>query len=99
MEEKAKTMTLGGREFKLTSGPIRTYAGGYVVASLGDTIVMANATVSEHAREGNDFFPMVVDYEENMYAAGKIKGSRFVKREGRPSENSVLISRLIDRPM
>lgn len=98
MEAKTMKMDLAGREFSLTNAPIATYASGYVVASLGDTVIMANATVSSSAREG-DFFPLVVDYEENMYAAGKIKGSRFVKREGRPSENSVLISRLIDRPM
>src|SRR3989338_10826582 len=55
--------------------------------------------MSKTAREGTDFFPMVVDYEENMYAAGKIKGSRFIKREGRPSENATLISRMIDRPV
>ena len=91
-------MDLAGRQFKLSRSPIQTYATGYVVASLGDTVIMANATISEKGKE-SDFFPLVVDYEENMYAAGKIKGSRFVKREGRPSENSVLISRLIDRPM
>ena len=91
-------MDLAGREFKITNAPIATYASGYAVVSLGDTVVMANATVGSTAVEG-DFFPLTCDYEENMYAAGKIKGSRFIKREGRPSENSVLISRLIDRPI
>lgn len=91
-------MNLAGREFKITNYPIATYASGYAVVSLGDTVVMANATISPNAIEG-DFFPMTVDYEENMYAAGKIKGSRFIKREGRPSENSILISRMIDRPV
>lgn len=98
MDSKEKSMNLAGRVFKLSTFPITTYATGSVVASLGDTVIMANATLSENAREG-DFFPLVVDYEENMYAAGKIKGSRFVKREGKPSENSILISRLIDRPI
>ncbi len=99
MEPKAMTMNLAGREFKIANAPISTYANGYAVVSLGDTVIMANALISEKGREGADFFPMMVDYEENMYAAGKIKGSRFIKREGRPSENSILISRLIDRPM
>ncbi|MBU1152046.1 polyribonucleotide nucleotidyltransferase [Patescibacteria group bacterium] len=98
MEVKELSMDLGGRKFTIKNGPIQTYASGYAVVSLGDTVVMANATVSSSARDG-DFFPLVVDYEENMYAAGKIKGSRFVKREGRPSENATLISRLIDRPI
>lgn len=93
------TMNLAGREFKITNAPISTYATGYAVVSLGDTVIMANAQISEKGKEGAEFFPMMVDYEENMYAAGKIKGSRFIKREGRPSENAVLISRLIDRPM
>lgn len=98
MEPKTMTMNLAGREFKVTNAPIATYASGYAVVSLGDTVIMANATIGEKAVEG-DFFPLTCDYEENMYAAGKIKGSRFIKREGRPSENSVLISRLIDRPI
>ncbi|MFA6917647.1 MAG: polyribonucleotide nucleotidyltransferase [Candidatus Gracilibacteria bacterium] len=98
MEPKTLTMNLAGREFKITNAPIATYASGYAVVSLGDTVIMANATISPNAIEG-DFFPLTCDYEENMYAAGKIKGSRFIKREGRPSENSVLISRMIDRPI
>lgn len=99
MEPKIAKMDLAGREFKISNSPISTYASGYSVVSLGDTVIMANATVSEEGKEGADWFPMVVDYEENMYAAGKIKGSRFIKREGRPSENAILISRLIDRPL
>ncbi|NIA01852.1 MAG: polyribonucleotide nucleotidyltransferase, partial [Nitrospirae bacterium] len=99
MEPKTMTMDLAGREFKITNSPISTYATGYAVVSLGDTIVMANTSMSEKGKEGAEYFPMFVDYEEPMYAAGKIKGSRFVKREGRPSENAVLISRLIDRPI
>ncbi len=92
-------MDLAGREFTITNGPIATYASGYAIVSLGDTVIMANATISKEGKEGAAWFPMVVDYEENFYAAGKIKGSRFVKRPGRPSENATLISRLIDRPM
>ncbi len=99
MEAKTMVMDLAGRELKITNSPIATYASGYAIVSLGDTVVMANATMSEEGREGASFFPMFVDYEENMYAAGKIKGSRFMKRSGRPSENAVLVSRLIDRPI
>lgn len=92
-------MSLAGKEFKLSVSPLHTQATGYVIASLGDTIVLANALISEKGKPGATFFPMMVDYEENMYAAGKIKGSRFIKREGRPSDNAILTSRLIDRPM
>ena len=99
MEPKTMTMDLAGREFKITNSPISTYATGYATVSLGDTVVMANTSMSEKGKEGAEYFPMFVDYEEPMYAAGKIKGSRFVKREGRPSENAVLIGRLIDRPI
>jgi len=99
MEPIELSMDLAGREFKISNGPIQTYASGYAIVSLGDTVIMANATMSEKGREGASFFPMVVDYEENMYAAGKIKGSRFIKRSGRPSENATLISRMIDRPL
>ncbi|MBD3360556.1 polyribonucleotide nucleotidyltransferase [Candidatus Peregrinibacteria bacterium] len=99
MEPKIAKMNLAGREFKITNSPISTYANGYATVSLGDTVILANATISDKGREGADFLPLTVDYEENMYAAGKIKGSRFIKREGRPSENAVLISRLTDRPI
>ncbi len=99
MEPKTSVMTLAGREFKITNSPISSYANGCAVVSLGDTVIMANALMNEKGLEGADFFPMTVDYEENMYAAGKIKGSRFIKREGRPSENAILISRMIDRPV
>lgn len=99
MEKIEMKMDLAGREFKIANFPVTTYASGYALVSLGDTVIMANASMSKEGKPGADFFPMVVDYEENMYAAGKIKGSRFVKREGRPSENATLISRLIDRPI
>lgn len=99
MELKQVSMDLAGREFKITNGPMVSYATGYAVVHYGDTIIMGNASMSPKGRDGADFFPMVVDYEENFFAAGKIKGSRFVKREGRPSENATLISRMIDRPL
>ena len=99
MEPKSFSCDLAGRKFELKLHPITTQATGYIIASLGDTVIMANTSVSEKGKEGFNYFPMSVDYEENMYAAGKIKGSRFVKREGRPSENAILTARLIDRPL
>ena len=70
-----------------------------VLASYGDTVIMATAMVGEDQLENFDYFPLSIDYEEKMYAAGKISGSRFIKREGRPSDDAVLIGRLIDRPI
>ena len=70
-----------------------------VIARYGDTVVLAAAMVSPEKAAGLDFFPLSIDYEERMYAAGKISGSRFIKREGRPSDDAVLIGRLIDRPI
>lgn len=99
MEPKEVKMDLAGREFRIRNYPVSSYANGFALVSLGDTVVMGNASMSSKGKAGADFFPMSVDYEENMYAAGKIKGSRFIKREGRPSENAIMISRLIDRPI
>lgn len=72
-------------------------ANGSALVRLGDTLILATAVMNPHQREGGDWFPLMVDYEEKFYAAGKILGSRFVKRETRPSEDAVLTSRLIDR--
>src|SRR5215471_9992398 len=91
-------MTLGGRVLSLETGRVAEQAGGAVMARYGDTIVLAAATASPTPREGVDFFPLTVDVEERMYAAGKIPGG-FIKREGRPSEHSILASRLTDRPI
>jgi len=92
-------MDIGGREFKLTSGLYAFQAHGAVVASFGETQVLGATTMAEKAKEGIDFFPLSVDYEERYYATGKIKGSRFIKREGRPSEQAILASRMTDRPI
>lgn len=91
-------MDLAGRKLKIETGVLANQAHGAVTVSLGDTVVFASAVMGD-AREGTDFFPLMVDFEEKYYAAGKIKGSRFVKREGRPSENAILNSRMIDRPI
>ncbi len=92
-------LNLAGRVFKLSTGVFANQAQGAVVASLGDTQILATAIMTDKAREDVDFFPLLVDYEERFYASGKIKGSRFIKREGRPSDNAVLTARLIDRPI
>jgi polyribonucleotide nucleotidyltransferase len=88
-------MDLGGRTLSLETGKFAGQANGAVLARYGDTVVLVTATMSD-PREGIDFFPLLVDYEERMYAIGKIPGSWF-RREGRPAEGAVLASRLIDR--
>ena len=89
---------IAGRRYKLETGKIGKQAGGSVWLQAGDTVVIANATMSSNVREGMDFFPLTCDYEERKYAVGKIPGG-FMKRGGRPSEKGILTSRLIDRPV
>lgn len=91
-------MQLGGRPLIIENGKMAKQANGAVLVRYGDTVVLVTATASAEPREGVDFFPLTVDYEEKMYAAGKIPGS-FIKREGRPSSDAVLCARLIDRPI
>ncbi len=91
-------MDLAGRRLRLETGRVAKQADGAVLASYGDTVVLATAVASETVKPGTDFLPLTVDYQEKAYAAGKIPGGYF-KREGRPSEKEVLTSRLIDRPM
>ncbi|MGA2821517.1 MAG: polyribonucleotide nucleotidyltransferase [Anaerolineales bacterium] len=90
--------TVGGKPFTLETGKLAGLAGGAVTVRLGDTMMFAAATLSKTPREGIDFFPLSVDYEERLYAGGKIPGS-FFRREGRPSEAAILIARLTDRPL
>ena len=89
---------LAGRELVMEFGKYCGQADGSVIVRLGETVVMVNATAAENPREGQDFFPLSVDFEEKMYSVGKIPGG-FIKREGRPSEKATLTSRLIDRPL
>lgn len=89
---------VGNRPMTLRTGKLAKQAGGSVVVSYGDTMVLVAATGSAQPREGIDFFPLTVDYEERFYAVGKIPGG-FIKREGRPSETAILNARLIDRPI
>jgi polyribonucleotide nucleotidyltransferase len=90
--------TIGGRTFSIEAGRVAEQAQGAVIVRYGDTMVLATVVASNEAREGQDFFPLTVEYEEKMYAAGKIPGG-FIKREGRPSENAILTARLTDRPI
>ncbi len=93
-----KEMQLAGRTLSLETGRLAKQAGGAVFARYGDTCVLVCATAAKTAREGIDFFPLSVEYEEKMYSVGKIPGG-FIKREGRPSEKAILSARLIDRPI
>ncbi|WP_455242784.1 polyribonucleotide nucleotidyltransferase [Petrachloros mirabilis] len=91
-------LDIAGRTLRLETGRVAKQADGSIWASYGDTVVLATAVASQNAKPGVDFLPLTVDYQEKAYAAGKIPGGYF-KREGRPSEREVLVSRLIDRPL
>jgi len=93
-----KEFEWNGRMFKIEAGDLARQASGSVMVQYGDTVVLVTAVASKGPREGVDFFPLMVDYQEMTYAAGKIPGG-FFKREGRPSEKEILTSRLIDRPL
>ncbi len=90
--------TFGDSEVVIETGKLAQQAGGAVTVRLGDSMVLVTATASKEPREGIDFFPLTVDYEERRYAAGKIPGG-FFKREGRPSTEAILLCRMIDRPL
>ena len=92
------SMQLGGRTLTIEAGKIAKQANGSVMVRYGDTVIVVAVTGTKVPREGVDFFPLTVDFEEKMYAVGKIPGG-FIKREGRPSETAILTSRLIDRPI
>ncbi|NLM51803.1 MAG: polyribonucleotide nucleotidyltransferase [Firmicutes bacterium] len=94
---KVYKMQLAGREFSLETGRVARQAGGAVLVRYGDTVVLTTATAAPEPKEGVDFFPLTVDYEERLYAVGKIPGG-FIKREGRPTEKAILAARLTDRP-
>src|SRR4029077_3469994 len=87
-----------GRSIIVETGHIAEQAGGALMIRSGDTMVLVTATANDAPREGIDFFPLTCDYEEKLYAAGRIPGS-FPRREGRPSDAAILTSRMIDRPM
>ncbi|MDE1896997.1 MAG: polyribonucleotide nucleotidyltransferase, partial [Rhodospirillales bacterium] len=93
-----KEMEWGGKTLILETGKVARQADGAVVASYGDTVVLATVVGAKSAKPGQDFFPLTVNYQEKFYAAGRIPGG-FFKREGRPTEKETLVSRLIDRPI
>lgn len=101
LELKPKTykVDFAGKELVLETGKLALLAPGSIKATCGGTVVLATAVVTDEPREGVDYLPLLIDYEERFYAAGKISGSRFIKREGRPSDAAVLACRMIDRPL
>jgi len=97
-ESKKYTAVVDGKELMIETGTLAEQAGGAVTVRMGDSVILGTATMSDSAREGADFFPLTVNYEERMYANGSIPGS-FFRREGRPGEDATLTCRLIDRPL
>ncbi|HBR97529.1 MAG TPA: polyribonucleotide nucleotidyltransferase, partial [Gammaproteobacteria bacterium] len=98
MNTHTKQFQYGDQIVTLQTGEVARQASCAVVASMGDTVVLVSAVGHKEAAPGQDFFPLTINYQERTYAAGKIPGG-FFKREGRPSENETLTSRLIDRPL
>lgn len=94
-----KSFSFLGKEITFETGRLANLATGAVTVRYGDTVVLVTNTVSERVRDGIDYFPLLVDYQEKFYATGKMKGSRFIKREGRPSDKSILAGRMVDRPL
>jgi len=97
MEQKKWSLQIGGRILEVETGLLAGQANGSVTVRYGDTVVLATAVMSKGASKISGYFPLMVDFEERYYAAGKIKGSRFIKREGRPSDDAVLTGRVVDR--
>ena len=98
MNSHTFSATLGDKVISIETGKLAQQAGGAVAVRSGDTLLLVTATMSHAAREGIDFFPLTVDFEERLYAAGRIPGS-FFRREGRPTESATLTARLTDRPL
>ncbi len=97
MDTKHWSMEWAGRTLSVEIGHFSLQVNASCTVRYGDTVILATATMSKKTREGIDFFPLMVNFEEKLYAAGKIKGSRFIKREGRPTEEAILSGRLVDR--
>ena len=97
-QAKKYAVEVGGKELTFETGKLAGQAGGAVTVQLGDSQIFGVVTMSKNPREGIDFFPLSVDYEERMYAGGRIPGS-FFRREGRPTEEAILTDRLTDRPL
>ena len=97
MQKKTFTTEFGGRELNVEFSDLADQAHGSCLVQYGDTVVLATAVMSKEAKDGADFFPLTVDFEEKFYATGKILGSRFQKREGRPTDDAILSGRIVDR--
>lgn len=97
MKEKKFTIDVGGKELTAEFTDLAEQANGSVIIRYGNTTALVTATMSKGAKEGGDWFPLTVDYEERFYAAGEILGSRFIRREGRPTDEAVLSGRIVDR--
>ena len=97
LDIKSWSLEWGGRTLTIETGRFALQSTRSVTVRYGDTVLMATVVKSPNVRPGLDYFPLMVDFEEKLYAAGKIKGSRFIKREGRPSDESILMGRLVDR--
>jgi len=97
MQKKEYSLEIGGKTLVAEFSDLANKANGSVILRYGDTIVLATAVMSKLELEGRDFFPLTVDYEERFYAAGQILGSRFMRREGRPSDEAILTARMVDR--
>ncbi len=97
MDQKKWSLQIGGRILEIETGLLAGQANGAVTVRYGDTVVLATAVMSKNASRVSGYFPLMVDFEERYYAAGKIKGSRFIKREGRPSDDAILSGRAVDR--
>src|ERR1700756_5151861 len=93
-----REIEVAGKRISIETGRVAEQANGAVVIRQGDSVVLSTVVMSKEPREGIDFFPLTCDYEEKLYAAGKIPGA-FMRREGRPSEAAILASRLTDRPL
>ncbi len=98
MNDKKYVINVAGKDILFETGALCEQSNGSCLVRCGDTVVMVNVTMSEEVKEGIDFFPLSVEYQEKMYSVGKIPGG-FKKREGRPSDKAILVSRLIDRPL
>lgn len=96
-ETKQFSCEFAGRTLQVEVGKLALHTNASCTVRYGDTVVLATAVMSSQPREGIDYFPLMVDYEEKMYAAGKIKGSRFIKREGRPTDGAIIVGRMVDR--
>lgn len=99
MDSKVFETEIGGRKLIIETGKLAKQASGSVTIKYGDTVVLVTSVMSKSTRDGIDYLPLMVDYEERYYAAGKIKGSRFVKREGKPTDEAIVTARLIDRAL